>query len=85
MKKFIILCLAVLLLWGCSAKKENETVTEVSTQKKGWVWKEYTYSIRVDRHHSFIDLGNHKQIPDSEKRVIDDVWEHDLRLKLNNL
>ena len=28
MKKFIILCLAVLLLWGCSAKKENETFTE---------------------------------------------------------
>lgn len=28
MKKFIILCLAVLMLWGCSAKKENETATE---------------------------------------------------------
>ena len=61
------------------------TVTEVSSKKKGWVWKEYTYSIRVDRYHSFIDLGNHKPISDSEKRAIDDVWEHDLRLNLNNL
>ena len=61
--------------WKC-------TVTQVSSEKSSVIWQEYTYSIRLDKYMTFIDLGNNSEIPDSEKETRNNVWEHDLRLEL---